>query len=389
MTLSRLGTWLLWLTGFALLTWGLSSLSGIPDIRISHAILTYLVFIIVVSRQGGRALSMAMVALSYLAVDWFFVPPRYAFGAASDLDWFVLIGFLATGWLFSELFAKQREALRIAEERTIEVERLSRERLQLEREASTVRVLREADRLKNALLNSLAHDLRSPVATLSLLVDPAAGFPVEVMMNRVGEEAGRLSQYLGMLQRVATEGGGNALALASHDAFDIVQTALHSSEAVIAGRRIRIEPPATRATVWCDLTLCVQVIGNLLQNAVRYAPVTEPIDVTIRDTTTGVDIVVADRGPGLSADDQERLFNPLPRSLAPRAASADADARMGMGLAIARTFARAQRGDVRYEPRAGGGSVFMLCLPRTAAAGTVSAGTVSAGTVSASTAGTA
>lgn len=376
MTTTRPGTWLLWLLWllvFALVTWALSVLSGVPDIRTSHAILAYLVLIILVSRQGSRALSMTIVALSYVAVDWLYVPPRHAFGAASGLDWFVLLGFLATGWLFSELFAKQRDALRVALETTRELERLSEERLQLEREASTARVLREADRLKNALLNSLAHDLRSPVATLALLVDPASGFPVEVMMNRVGEEANRLGQYLATLQRFAADGGGSALALASQDAFEIVQTAMHSAEGVIAGRLVRIERPAAAAMAWCDLTLCVQIIGNLLQNAVRYAPASEPIDVFIVDHEASVEVVVADRGPGISNEESARLFNPLPRSLTPAGPPLDTDTRMGMGLAIARTFARAQRGDVSYRPRAGGGSEFVLRLPRVADPGTAAA----------------
>jgi K+-sensing histidine kinase KdpD len=365
----RLGTWLLWLLVHALTTVALYAVSGLPDIRIAHAVLAYFVLIIVASRPGDRALSMVMVTLSYVAVDWFYVPPRYTLGAASDLDWVVLIGFLATGWLLSELFAKQREATRIAEERTREVERLSRERLQLERDASTARVLREADRLKNALLGSLAHDLRSPISTLSLLADPAAGFPIDQVMQRVGEEANRMREYIATLQRFARDGGGSVLALARHNADNIVQTAVRSSEGVIAGRLVRINRESPSAAVLCDLTLSVQVIGNLLQNAVRYSPHAEPIDVDVRDSATTVDIVVSDRGPGVTSVDLERLFMPLRR--APIAAQrsdgdgdADANTRMGMGLSIARTFARAQRGDVVYRDREGGGSEFILRLPR-------------------------
>lgn len=364
MSVDRLGTWLLWLLVYALTTVALYAVSGLPDIRIAHAILAYLVLIIVASRQGGRALSMAMVALSYFAVDWFYVEPRYTFGAATDLDWVVLLGFLSTGWLLSELFAKQREATRIAEERTREVERLSIERLQLERDASTARVLREADRLKNALLSSLAHDLRSPISTLSLLADPAAGFPSDVAMQRVAEEARRLGEYIATLQRFATEGSGGVLLMADHPAEDIVQTAVRSSEGVIAGRLVRLNRSPVSVHVLCDLTLSVQVIGNLLQNAVRYAPPAEPIDVNIVDGGATVDITVADRGPGVTSVDLERLFMPLRRPVALSEAPGDAQTRMGMGLAIARTFARAQRGDVVYRRREGGGSEFTLRLPR-------------------------
>jgi two-component system sensor histidine kinase KdpD len=255
----------------------------------------------------------------------------------------------------------------VAEERTREVERLSAERLQLEREASTARVLKEADRLKNALLSSLAHDLRSPIATLSLLADPAAGFAGDVALQRVSEEADRLGEYLATLQRFATDGGGSVLRVERHEAVHLVHTALRSSEALLAGRTVRVEPSPTPLFVNCDLTLSVQVLGNLLQNAARYAPSSEPIDIAIgvsSEPPCMVQITVGDRGPGVDGADVDRLFVPLRR---PAAASAEeseaASMRMGMGLSIARTFARAQRGDVEYRHRDGGGSEFSLRLP--------------------------
>lgn len=373
MTLPRAGVWLLWLALYVGTTALMYPISGLPDIRVSHAVLAYMVLIIFASRHGGRALAMTMVALGYLAVDWFFVPPRFTFGAASDLDWVVLVGFIITGWLVSELFAKQREATRIAEERTREVERLSVERLQLEREVSTVRVLKEADRLKNALLSSLAHDLRSPIATLSLLADPAAGFPGETALQRVGEEAERLSEYLVTLQRFASgsehagRSGESLLRVERQDAEDIVHTTLRSSEALLAGRTVRVGRPATPAIADCDLTLSVQVLGNLLQNAARYAPAHEPIDVVISVSDTmrrRVHITVADRGPGVSDLDIERLFMPMRRRpIADGDTPEEPRMRMGIGLSLARTFARAQRGDVSYHPRVGGGSEFTLELP--------------------------
>lgn len=367
---ARAWVWLLWLALYAATTVVLYFASVLPDIRVSHAVLAYMVLIIFASRHGGRGLAMAMVTLGYLAVDWFYVPPRFSFGNASDLDWIVLIGFVLTGWLVSELFAKQREATRIAEERTREVERLSLERLQLEREASTARVLKEADRLKNALLTSMAHDLRSPIATLSLLADPAAGFAGDVALQRVGEEAERLGEYIATLQRFASDGGGSMLRVERYQVEELVLTALRSSEALLAGRTVRFDAAAPPQYVNCDVTLSVQVLGNLLQNAVRYAPPDEPIEILVSRDGDGagpVMVTVADRGPGVSAADVERLFMPMRRRPVTAHEHGDGSAvRMGMGLSIARTFARAQRGDVSYRARSGGGSEFSLQLPAAA-----------------------
>jgi K+-sensing histidine kinase KdpD len=362
-TLRAVSVWLIWLGLYALTTLVLYSVSGLPDIRVSHGVLGYLVLIIAASRHGGRALSLAMVALSYLSVDWLFVPPRFSFGAAKGLDWIVLIAFLATGWLVSELFAKQREATRIAEERTAEVEQLSRERLALEREASMAQVLLEANRLKNALLNSIAHDLRSPVSTLTLLADPASGFSSQLALQRISEEAGRLGDFIGTLQRFANE-GGTVLAADVYAVDRLVQTAVRSSEAMLADRTVHVPPGEPTLTVTCDFTLSLQVLGNLLQNAARYSPTTEAIELFVQTSAEAVDIVVADRGPGLSADELQRLFTPLRRRHRDGQGPPQ-EARMGMGLTIARTFARAQGGEVLHRPREGGGSEFVLRLLRT------------------------
>jgi two-component system sensor histidine kinase KdpD len=254
----------------------------------------------------------------------------------------------------------------LARERTAEVERLSAERLQLERDAATARVLTEADRLKNALLGSIAHDLRSPVATLALLADPAGGFSAAQALQRVGEESRRLGEYLATLQRFANT-SGSGLQLGVHDLSALVQVALRSGEALLTNRAVRVHAPRRETLAWCDQTLTVQVLGNLLQNAARYSAPETSIDVFCTSTTDAREIVVADRGPGLADRDVERLFTPLRRKPAPWSEPVTEAARMGMGLSIARTFARAQGGDVLYRDREGGGSCFALRLPMPAA----------------------
>lgn len=359
--------WGLWLGLYVITTLLVMRVSAAPEVLTAHGVMAYLVLIIGASRHGGRLLSVVMVVLGYLGVAWCCVPPRFTFAAVGHLDWFILIGFALTGLLISELFAGLQRAVRVARERTEEAERLGQERLQLEREASTARVLREADRIKNALLNSIAHDLRSPVATLSLLSDPVAGFRPTVALERVREESLRLGAFLATLQRFATNEGEVALATASLELSHLVKTALHMAEARLRHHDVRVQLIDDGSSVTGDLTLSVHILGNLLQNAARYAPPSAPIDVRVSRDEDWVEIMVADRGPGIAEGDVERIFSPLRRpSRAPTPTSTDDDPRMGMGLAIARTFARAQRGDVYYRPRTGGGSEFVLKLPRAA-----------------------
>lgn len=359
----RWQVWARWLAFYLVVTILVGRVAGQPEVRVAHGILIYLLLIIGASREGGRALSIVMVLLCYLTIDWFFVPPLYRFGSTRELDWLILVGFATAGLLVSQLFVNLQRAARLARERTIEVERLSLERLQLEREASAARVLVEADRLKNALLNSVAHDLRSPVATLALLADPASGFASADALERVSGEARRLSEFLVTLQRFAKAGEAPALQRESHDADLVLQTALRSSAGLLVTRTVRLPTSSHRVTVSCDATLVNQVLGNLLQNATRYAPADQPIDLLVREGATTVDLVVADRGPGLPSDQVDRIFAPLRRPVRSDGAS-PVNAHMGMGLSIARTFARAQGGDVLYQPREGGGSEFILRLQR-------------------------
>lgn len=337
-------TWSIWLSLYAIVTLCVARFDRLPELRTAHGVLVYLLLIIGASRQGGRWLSLVMVALGYLAVDVLFVPPRVEFRAAKDIDLLILIGFLITGVVISQLFAGLQRAVRLANERSEEV----------------ARSLRDADRLKNTLLLSLSHDLRSPVATLALLSDPQSAFTPDAAMPRVRDQAERLGEFIQTLQRFANAGGGSPLEIARHDADVLVQTALRSSEALLLAREVRVSwSTDTRPAVRCDFTLALQVLGNLLQNAARYSPSETPIDVMIVPGTHLTEIVVADRGPGVSETDLERIFAPLDRRASPCDAQQE---RVGVGLSIARTFARAQRGDVRYRAREGGGSAFVLVV---------------------------
>ncbi len=357
--------WGRWLVAWLLVTVFFNSLSDMPTIRIAHGVLAYLLLIIGASREAKRALSGVMVLMGYLAVDWMFVPPRHALGMPSDLDFILLVGFVLTGAVISQLMTRLRRAAEIATNRAAEIERLSAERLALERDAARITVLNEAERLKNALIASLAHDLRTPIATISLLADPASGVASRIALDRVGEEARRLGDFLNTMQRFVFVGAsdGSLLVIEPHVVDDLIGTAIRSAGIGLVGHPVHVHlPPTTELLmVDCDLTLSLQILGNLLQNASRYSPIGAPIDVTALDSDGEIRITVSDRGPGLAPDELESVFEPLQRGRA-----AQRTAGIGMGLAISRTFARAQQGDVRYQSRPDGGAEFKLILPASA-----------------------
>jgi signal transduction histidine kinase len=104
----------------------------------------------------------------------------------------------------------------------------------------------------------------------------------------------------------------------------------------------------------------MRILVNLIENADRYAPPGTTIDLDASRRGEAICFSVSDRGPGVSPTEAQRIFHPFYQPAARAGARAGG---AGLGLAIARGLAQAQGGDVRYEPRAGGGSVFTLWLP--------------------------
>lgn len=353
--------WASWLGLFAVVTLVFNFVTALPGLRIAHGILVYLLLIIGVSRETRRWLSVVMVILSYLAVDWFFVPPLRSFGRPAEFDWVILIGFAFTGVVITGLVSTLQNALRLAQARATEIEQMAVQQVELERQAAHTRDLRETEEMKNALIASIAHDLRSPITTMKMLADPGYEIHPQVALRRISDEADRINRYLTTMRHFSAVGStGRLMNVESHVVDDLIGIALSSYAGVLRGRDVTVQS-ATEGEVLlvrCDLTLSLQVLGNLLQNAARHSEVPTPIELWAVREGSQVRIVVADRGPGVLPEEVELIFRPRQRGSA-----GDQYGGEGMGLAIARTFARAQLGDVDYRPREGGGAEFSFVLP--------------------------
>ncbi|HEX6736949.1 MAG TPA: ATP-binding protein, partial [Vicinamibacteria bacterium] len=126
--------------------------------------------------------------------------------------------------------------------------------------------------------------------------------------------------------------------------------------------RAAVSLPRGLPLVPCDGALIEQVVVNLLENALKYSPPGTPIEVSGEESPHEVTVSVADRGPGVPAAEQERIFEKFYQAPAARRAGG-----VGLGLAICRAIAQAHGGRIWVEARPGGGAVFRLALPRGAA----------------------
>ncbi len=241
---------------------------------------------------------------------------------------------------------------------------LAVERAQLAEEAERAAVQVESERLRNSLLSSVSHDLRTPLAGItgaasSLL---SGGPSLDAATQRelaqsIYDEANRLNALVrNLLDMTRLEAGGIQVNKAWQPLEDVVGAALTYMEQPLAGRpvNVRLDPDLPLAPL--DEVSIEQVLVNLLENAIKYTPGGSPIDLAAWSDGLTVTVEVADRGPGLAAGDEARVFEKFYR--AGRTGSG-----VGLGLAICRGIVEAHGGRIWAENRSDGGAAFRFELP--------------------------
>jgi len=237
---------------------------------------------------------------------------------------------------------------------------LSVERARLEIEAGHAEGLREADRLKNALLASVSHDLRTPLTTIKALAHELAGEDDRAAI--IEEEADRLNRLVAdLLDLSRLQGGGLTLDIGLNPVDDLVGAVAQRVSGVLADRQLAIDLGESGALLVgrFDLSQALRILVNLIENAHKYAPQGTPIDLSVVRHGERLEFAVEDRGPGVPPEERDRVFEPFYRG----PGSSPDTGGAGLGLAIARQLARAQDGDVTSQPRPGGGATFVLSLP--------------------------
>ncbi len=322
------------------------------DLRVAHGVVVYLLLILGAAAMTGRVFTFAIVFASYLAVDWLFIPPIGQFGSPRALDGILLAAFFCVGLAASELVHQLRAARDEALARAREVEALGVEGRRLAAEVARADSLREADQVKNALLASIAHDLRLPLTTIR---EMAAG---REPAGQIVEQTERMTGYLDALLQFVRADGLLGPRLEANVGEDLVGAAVRAARGALGEHEVIVRLPRGGGVLLgdFDFALALRALQNLLENAARYSPPRTPIEVELEERDGRLHVRVLDRGPGIPPGEVERLFRPLERG------GSAAPGGTGLGLAIARTFARAQGGDVGYASREGGGSVFTLEL---------------------------
>ncbi len=233
--------------------------------------------------------------------------------------------------------------------------------------AQKTTVQMESERLRNALLGAISHDLRTPLAALAGMADslqltapPLAPAHAEIA-QALREAAVRMNALVSnLLDMARLESGRIALNLQWQPLEEVVGSALRSLGALNACRHpIRVQLPHDLPLLRFDAVLIERVLANLLENAAKYTPAGSAIGVGAAATPDSVAVWVADEGPGLPPGREELIFEKFERG---RKESATPG--VGLGLAICRAIVVAHGGTIRGETRSEGGARFVFTLPR-------------------------
>jgi two-component system sensor histidine kinase KdpD len=218
---------------------------------------------------------------------------------------------------------------------------LALERARLSQTANETEILKATERLQSALLNSISHDLRIPLVSitgaLTTLQDktPIDASSREELLENALAEAARLNRFVGnLLQMSRLEGGALRLKLEPNDLSDVVSMTLAAF-----AYPVKVDIAADLPLINVDYVMIQQVLLNLLDNARKFSPPHTPIDLRASQVDSMVQVCVHDQGPGIAPAQRELVFDRFYR-----APSGEHTPGSGLGLSICRGLVEAHHG---------------------------------------------
>lgn len=224
----------------------------------------------------------------------------------------------------------------------------------------------ESEQLRNALLSSVSHDLRTPLSTIT-------GASSSLLENRntlsetdkvelaqmILEESEHMSQLVrNLLEMTKLESGPTTIKKTWQAVEEIIGTALARLEHQLGERRIQITLEESLPLLAMDEVLMQNVFLNLFENCIKYTPSNSPVDVEAKQESETLVIRVMDRGPGLKPGEQDSIFTKFYRSK-----SNSKQHGFGLGLAICKAIVDLHGGKISAENRDGGGAIFSISIP--------------------------
>lgn len=236
----------------------------------------------------------------------------------------------------------------------------------LEQKLRRLRFLEESDKVQNAVLTAISHDVRAPLAAITaslsglLTSDGALNQAAERQLLETADiEARRLHRLVNnLLSMTRLETGTSTVKTEPSDLLDVVSTALEELGVSAGQRQVSFDIPEDLPLVPLDFGLITHVFINLFSNAFKYSPPDRPVEIRGRIIDGQLEVLVVDRGVGVLPEDLDRVFDKFYR-----VAELGSSTGLGLGLAICKAFIEAHHGRIRLENNPMGGTIVRFVIP--------------------------
>ena len=304
----------------------------------TNIVMFYLLAVVIVAIRWGQGPAIVTSVLSVLAFDFFLVPPYLTLNVADFEYLFTFAAFLVVGLIVSTLTSKVRAQI----------------------------IQRQTEKLHCALLNSISHDLKTPLVSitgaLSAFLDSSSKLN-EQQKNELLEAARGESERLNhivnnILDMTRTESGVLRISKKPSDLRDFIGACLEQLKDKIGSRNIKINIPKEMPEVNIDFPYMLKAFSNVIDNALNYSPDGSLIEIEAFCAGEKARVSVRDYGYGIPKEDLGRIFNKFYR-----VGRAQNVLGTGLGLSISKNIIEAHGGHISAESVPGKGATFIIELP--------------------------
>jgi K+-sensing histidine kinase KdpD len=331
--------------------------------------LALIVPVVVAGLLGGRLAPIVTAVVAAAAFTLAFIPPVGTFRVHLSEDVVAWVVFVIVAFTIGELVARQADRRRSAEQRATEIEAMHAryeavvaERERLMEETNRLAILERVDEQRAALLRSVSHDLRTPLASIrAVTTDLRSGASYSEatrneLLDLVAGEAERLDRLVANLLSLSRiEAGALQPDRQAVSVDELVTERIRQLDRLLGPVHLEVDVPDDLPLVDVDYVQMDQVLTNLLENAARHAPPGSSVRVGARRDNGEIVVSVTDEGAGVAQAEQATIFEPFRR--------ATGSSSTGIGLAICRAIVEAHGGAISMTNVNGGGAQFCFTLP--------------------------
>jgi two-component system sensor histidine kinase KdpD len=304
----------------------------------TNIVMFYLLAVVFVAIRWGRGPAIVASIVSVLVFDFFLVPPYLTFSVNHIQYVFTFVAFLVVGIVVSTFASKVREQI----------------------------IQRQTEKLHSALLNSISHDLKTPLVSitgaLTVLLDRKSNLDTEhirELLETARGESDRLNRIVNnLLDMTRTESGVLRISKKPCDLRDFIGACLEQLKDKIGSRNIKINIPKDMPEVAIDFPYMLKALLNVIDNALKYSLDGSPIEIEASCISEKARVSVRDYGYGIPKEDLGRIFDKFYR-----VQRAQNVLGTGLGLSISKNIIEAHGGHISAESILGKGATFIIELP--------------------------